>query len=419
MRRRLTGGGDLEREDPMGAGGGVRLPSWIRSLPVLLLLVVLALQPVTTGGAQVDKLLSVVPPFAGLVYGVRLTALVTAGVVGLLALPLTRAPYIGQGDLVVVTVLGLFSILLSWGRTRALQDVVIFRSASEAAQRAVLPPLPERVWRVRCAGLYRPAVRSALVGGDFYDLRDGPHGPRALVGDVKGHGLPAVGTVAALLGAFREGVLDDATLDRVAERMDRRLAVDAGGDPSAELFATALLLEFSAAAEGPGAVVRLVSRGHPPALLLRDGQVRQLAAAAGPPLGLASVAGGAAGAGPEPLVVELLPGDVLLCYTDGVTEARDAKGRFYPLAERLAARGHGERRVNPVNQVNQVNQVNLVNLVKFVWRDVSDFAADIDDDVALLALAVEPEGADGPGEGAKVPSAGPGAASSGGAGQEA
>ena len=40
----------------------------------------------------------------------------------------------------------------------------------------------------------------------------GPFGVRVLIGDVQGHGLAAVGTVAALLGAFREGVLDDAEL---------------------------------------------------------------------------------------------------------------------------------------------------------------------------------------------------------------
>lgn len=75
--------------------------------------------------------------------------------------------------------------------------------------------------------------------------------------------------------------------------------------------------------------------GHPPPLLLFAGQVRTLAAERlALPIGL----GGLPGA-PDYEVESFPfePGDLLLLYTDGVSEARDDKGAFYPLVERAAA----------------------------------------------------------------------------------
>jgi serine phosphatase RsbU (regulator of sigma subunit) len=78
----------------------------------------------------------------------------------------------------------------------------------------------------------------------------------------------------------------------------------------------------------------IVCCGHPQPLLLRGGQAAPLDALPPlPPLGLLDLAGTQARA-------ELLgagPGDGVLLYTDGVTDARDAAGRPYPLAERAAA----------------------------------------------------------------------------------
>ncbi|MFE6689818.1 PP2C family protein-serine/threonine phosphatase [Streptomyces sp. NPDC057743] len=79
----------------------------------------------------------------------------------------------------------------------------------------------------------------------------------------------------------------------------------------------------------------VVSCGHPPALLLRDGRVHVLdPPCSALPIGLGPLAG------PPDYEVEtfpLHPGDLLLLYTDGVTEARNADGDFYPLTERAGA----------------------------------------------------------------------------------
>ncbi|MEO3752610.1 PP2C family protein-serine/threonine phosphatase [Streptomyces sp. B6B3] len=356
---------------PVGSGGQL-LPRWLRVLPLVLFVVLAVLEPVTPTWAQLSTLLAALPPLAGLIYGPRRTALLGAGVVLVLVLPKTRAPHISSGDLAAVTAVAVFSVLVAWVRSRYTRNLVVFRSVAEAAQRAVLPPLPPRVGPVRCAGLYRPALRATLVGGDLYDVRAGPFGVRALVGDVRGHGLAAVGTVAAVLGAFREAVLDEPDLRRVAARLDRRLTVDAAAVGDTELFATALLLEL-ALDDGE---VRMVSLGHPPALLLRDGGLRELGVEPAPPLGAAGRTEFRVTATP------LRAGDVVLGYTDGVIEARDARGAFYPFTERLAAR-LAERGVPAPEE-----------LVGSVWRDLVACVGVITDDVALLALRPESTSAD-------------------------
>ncbi|GAB2876616.1 PP2C family protein-serine/threonine phosphatase [Streptomyces mayteni] len=352
-----------------GAGPAQVLPRWLRLLPAALLIGTAVAQLAEPRSQQFGYLLSALPPLTGLIYGPGLTTVLGAAVVVLLALPVTRPGHVSGGDLAAVVAITVFSVLVSWLRARYTRDLVVFRSVAEAAQRAVLPPLPERVGPVRCAGLYRAAQRGALVGGDLYDVRAGPRGVRALVGDVQGHGVAAVGTVASILGTFREAVLDEAGLEGVAARVDRRLRLEAGD--RVELFATALLLEFP---QG-GTVVRLVSCGHPPPLLLRGGTVRELTAPPGPPLGLGVSGGGA----PRLTDVELSAGDVLLGYTDGVTEARGPDGTFYPLLDRLASR-LGADGVLPPSAV-----------VDFVWRDLTAFAEEIRDDVALLSLSLDSE----------------------------
>ncbi|WP_369379502.1 PP2C family protein-serine/threonine phosphatase [Streptomyces sp. cg36] len=350
-------------EDGSGLLPPAPSPLWQRAVPVIVLAGITAAQLATPNGVELGYFLAAVPPLAAFAYGpvgtVVLAAVTFAGVL----LPHTRDWYPHSGDILTLAVVVVFSIVVARVRQRRDHQLVTVRTVAEAAQLAVLPPLPDAVGPVRCAGLYQAAQHGTLVGGDFYDVREGPYGVRAVLADVQGHGLAAVGTVAALLGAFREAVLDEPTLRRVAARLDRRLVVDSGSDGNGELFATALLLEFPP----HESVVRVVSCGHPRPFLLRGRTATEVSADPAPPLGL-----GLAGlAPPDELRVELAPGDRVLAYTDGVTEARDGDGRFYPLAERLPvlAAHHG-----------------LTALTEAVRDDLTRHAGRADDDVALLAL---------------------------------
>ncbi|MFR9724417.1 PP2C family protein-serine/threonine phosphatase [Streptomyces sp. MS19] len=385
-------GGGPGAENPTGLLR-LPLPRWLRFLPLVLLVVGGVTQAMVPSWVQLGFFFAALPPLSGLVYSPRQTALLGAAVLVLLTLPITRPPHISDGDDAAVAGIVLFSVLVSWVRSRYTRDLILVRDVAEAAQRAVLPPLSEQVGPVTCRGLYRAAQIGTLVGGDFFDVREGPYGVRAVVGDVRGHGLAAVGTVAALLGAFREAVLDESELRGVAARLDRRLRVDAAsgmwrrenasgqgarnGEAAdaeeevgaeavgAELFATALLIEYAA----DGREARVVQCGHPPPLLLRDGGVREVGAESAPPLGLGSEVAGP----PAVASVSLRAGDVLLGYTDGVTEARNDAGTFYPLAERLPGLMGG---TTPMP----------AGVIDLVWRDLTGFAHALEDDVAMLAL---------------------------------
>ncbi|GAA0660281.1 PP2C family protein-serine/threonine phosphatase [Streptomyces thermocarboxydovorans] len=341
---------------------GAPPPGWARFLPGGLLAAVAVATAASPDPVDIGFVLGAVPPLAVLVHGPLMTAVLGGLCVLLLSLPGFQLADVGRTDLLTIAFVAALSVLLSFVRSRRDAQLVTERAVADAVQRAVVPPLPERVGSVRCAGLYRAAQRGTLVGGDFFDVRAGPYGVRAVMGDVQGHGLSAVATVASLLGAFREAVLDEPDPEAVAARLDRRLMVDAGGDPHAELFATAVLMDFS----GDGPAVRIVACGHPGPLLLRDGRVEEVKVEPGVPLGL----GMAEVAPPALTSLALRPGDRLFLASDGVFEARSADGSFYPLAERLTALAHEDPGV----------------LTERVWADLVGHCPDVQDDVTMLVL---------------------------------
>ncbi|NEC87270.1 serine/threonine-protein phosphatase [Streptomyces sp. SID12501] len=231
-------------------------------------------------------------------------------------------------------------------RRALLRELRLARQVAGAAQSVLLRPLPQRIDGLRVAAAQLSADRGALIGGDLYEVIATEYGVRVVMGDVRGHGIGAIGTVAAVLGSFREAVHDEAELGSVLRRLERALARHLGersraehpsagpsaaldpDSPVAEEFVTVLLLEIRGDGE-----VRALNCGHPSPYLLSGGRADVLTVGEPlPPLG------------PFPLPVELsaehcgqlLPGEALLLHTDGVEDARDARGRFFPLPAVLA-----------------------------------------------------------------------------------
>ncbi|MFJ4769716.1 PP2C family protein-serine/threonine phosphatase [Streptomyces uncialis] len=230
-------------------------------------------------------------------------------------------------------------------RYALLREVGQIRKVAAAAQNVLLRPLPPRVAGLALAGGQLSAERGASVGGDLYDVLATEHGVRIVMGDVRGHGLAALSTVAAVLGSFREAGHDEPELAGVLRRLDRALARHLGerarcerpggapgpDSPVAEEFVTLLLVEIRA----DGAIVAL-NCGHPWPYRLRSlngprgvrGRAFPVTEADPlPPLGPFPLPA-------EPALVScgpLLPGEALFLHTDGVADARDARGRFFPL----------------------------------------------------------------------------------------
>ncbi|OAH14990.1 phosphoserine phosphatase RsbU [Streptomyces jeddahensis] len=225
------------------------------------------------------------------------------------------------GTVVAVTLASVLASALRGRRERVLAAV---RSVAEAAQHALLRPVPAAVGPFQVAVRYSAAAAEARIGGDLYALVPTPYGVRLIVGDVRGKGLPAVSTAALVLGVFREAAYDEPDLIDVVARIERSLTRNLAADD----FVTAVVAGYPKDGR-----IEVVNCGHAPPLLVRDGEVTAVEPIRpAPPLGLGALGG-------ETPALHVLPfddGDQLLLYTDGVTEARDHGREFYPLTERLA-----------------------------------------------------------------------------------
>ncbi|MEV7420361.1 PP2C family protein-serine/threonine phosphatase [Streptomyces sp. NPDC089919] len=230
--------------------------------------------------------------------------------------------------------LGLGAVLALCVRQGPLAELARAQEVAGAAQRALLHPLPPRLEGLALAAVQSSASRGAAIGGDLYAAVPSRYGVRVVMGDVRGHGLPALDAAAAVLGSFREAAYDEPELAGVLRRMERALQRhlrERDRPEAAEEFVTVLLLEIA-----PDGRLSALNCGHPwPYRLDAGGRLPELLAGAEtlPPLGVLPL--------PAALVARpcglLPPGDALLLHTDGLADARDRQGRYFPLAGVLGA----------------------------------------------------------------------------------
>ena len=251
-------------------------------------------------------------------------------------------------------------------------------SVAEAAQRAVLRPLPEQLGPLKLGVVYLAAAAEARVGGDLYEVTyTETHGIRLIIGDVRGKGLGAVEVAADIIGRFREVAHGVGTLNEVAYRLDAGLSRRWG---QYEEFVTALLAEI----DPDRGKLTILNCGHPPPILIspEDGVTVLEVRAPAPPLGLIRL-GSDAGA---KQVYAFKPNDQLLLYTDGVTEARDASREFYPLDERVKVLAPKARpRLTKTGRLRANGSA--PNLLDLVRDDLLRYVgAPLGDDAALLLV---------------------------------
>jgi serine phosphatase RsbU (regulator of sigma subunit) len=339
-------------------------------LPITLIVVITVVDMQTPTNIHLGPALVIAPAITPSFAGPRTTAAV--GALALVAQTLIGLAHGGIGtsnhivQIITLAVLTGTLVLYSALRERRQAQLAQVRTVAEAAQHVLMWPLPEQIGPLRIASLYLAAEDEAQIGGDLYAATRCDGAVRVLIGDVRGKGLPAIGEAALLLGAFRESAHRHVPLGELATLLEQsvtRYAADLDPPEEAgERFATALLVEIP----DRDPVTRMTSCGHPPPLLLSPGHAVTVPSLhPSPPLGVH-------GNCEHTLdVFSFEPGDTLLLYTDGVVEARDARGRFYPLTERAAL------------WTDDAPEA----LMHHVRRDLLTHAGGrLDDDAALIAL---------------------------------
>ncbi|MEV8596316.1 PP2C family protein-serine/threonine phosphatase [Streptomyces sp. NPDC052012] len=308
------------------------------AVPIAMIVAVVVIDVLAPPHIHLGPLLVAAPAVTASFAGPRTTGLVAALAVAAQAIigvlrdrdELFSANH--QAQILALVLVGGCLVLFCVVRERRARELSQVRYVSETAQRVVLRPLPQRIGPLRVASRYIAAEPEAYIGGDLYAAARTGSGTRLIVGDVRGKGMTAVGDAALLLGAFRGAAHRQATLVELVTYLDGSVCWDLAEpgetDRSGETFITAAILDIP----DRGHTVDMIDCGHPPPVLLRDGRATAVPARQpAPPLGLGSMT-------TRPYAVDTFTfeaGDLLLLYTDGVVEARDAAGTFYPLIERI------------------------------------------------------------------------------------
>jgi len=240
-------------------------------------------------------------------------------------------------------------------RDDLLKDVEL----AAQVQRLFLPSRKPAVAGLEIAGMMHPARG---VGGDYYDyIPIDAHTIQVVIADVAGKGVPAALLMSATAAAMRLEANHDRNMLEQVERLNT--GIHSVSDD--EQYVTLLLAEIDTRKR----IIQYVNCGHNPALLFRPnaGTLTPLNSSC-PPIGLS----------PEEMCelssVDLLAGDVLVFYTDGVTEAENRSGEEFGM-ERLSA------------TVRRGSSLSAEELMTNIYNGAADFCGDdFNDDLTILVV---------------------------------
>jgi serine phosphatase RsbU (regulator of sigma subunit) len=246
---------------------------------------------------------------------------------------------------------------------RARQHVEEELAVARSIQQSLLPSeLPETGW-LRASGFSRP---SREVGGDYFDLlKIGEDQRLVIVADVAGKGVSSALVASMLQGAFLTVTGGAPAIRSTLERMNRFLCDRAAEFKYATVFCA--IISRDGRIEG-------VNAGHPPAILVPLNGPPEMLPATAPPVGLVETAEF------EIDDAYLKPGDRLVLYTDGVTDARNAGGDLYGRERLLSViRDNADR---PCALLHDAINENLTGFIG---------TAEQPDDLTLLVVDYRPE----------------------------
>src|SRR5882762_8770223 len=240
-------------------------------------------------------------------------------------------------------------------RNDLLQDVEL----AAQVQRMFLPLGKPSIAGLEIAGMMQP---SKGVGGDYYDyIPIDAHTIQVVIADVAGKGVPAALLMAATAAALRL----EANRDRNMLQQVERLNTEIGAVSNPEQYVTLLVAEIDTHKR----IIHYVNCGHNPALLFRakTGALTRMDSSC-PPIGLS----------PDEICelvsADLIAGDVLVFYTDGVTEAENRLGEEFGM-ERLST------------LVHRGSSLSAEELMIDIYNTAADFCGDdFNDDVTVLVV---------------------------------
>jgi sigma-B regulation protein RsbU (phosphoserine phosphatase) len=241
-------------------------------------------------------------------------------------------------------------------RDALLQDVEL----AAQVQRLFLPVGKPAITGLEIAGMMQPAHG---VSGDYYDyIPIDAHTIQIVIADVAGKGVPA----ALLMSATAAAMQLEANHERNMREMVGRLNTGIHSVSDGERYVTLLLAEIDAQKR----TVDYVNCGHNAALLFRTntGALTHMNSSC-PPIGIF------AEEICEPASADLVAGDVLVFYTDGVTEAQNQLGEEFG-TERLSA------------VIRRSSTLTAEGLMSDIFTSAADFCGDVgfNDDVTILVV---------------------------------
>jgi len=183
---------------------------------------------------------------------------------------------------------------------------------AEETQRSLLPAALPSIQQVRIHAFSKP---TRYVGGDFYDFVELESGELfGVIADVSGKGVSASLLSSMLLGCLQMQMRAGLPLDEAMNRLNRFLCEKSSSSRFATMFSFTL---------GPDGRGRYISAGHNPTFLFRaaTGQIEELTSNN-------MIVGAFQFATYEAASLNMNPGDVLLAYSDGLTEAENPQGEM-------------------------------------------------------------------------------------------
>ena len=196
-------------------------------------------------------------------------------------------------------------------------------------QRRLLPGAPPELAGLDIAFTYRSASTGVLSGGDFLDYYTRPpSGSLAFaIGDVSGKGVDAMATTFVTKFMLRAAVLGGQLSwptrpGEALQELRNGLLEQPDFDPETDRFVTVLFGQLTPRT----GLLQLSTAGHPTPFLVRSGGVERPLLMVEPAIGVELDAA----LEPYPTeILQLAAGDLIVVFTDGITELRDADGRFF------------------------------------------------------------------------------------------